>query len=682
MIKRIFIYILLIFSFLIIVFFFKRNLPLLILYKTLFFLIVQQKIEFNFPDHFIKYMFLTGIGLGFIYFFGRIALKKILSIIKERKKIPWEIYFLVGISVAGYLLMFPAIFFYLNRLIIIFILVLVPCILYAWKRKGGKEEETETEETIEDKRGVVFWTGTGLVTLITLLSFYHALFYPETYWDSLIYYLHYGKMTYREHGFPILYCAQVGLGLGANYPHVYHLICATLAILFGQYTDFYGQFLSPFMGLIATILVYRTGKLIFESKEISILVTLIFRSIPFCNVYFTYATDYSFVIAYATAFVYTATQHLKTKKTAYLLLCAVFMATLPNINYLGWIFLPVFILLLIMGYKKENHSRGFFSPVKLLLLIFILGIPWYIRNWIVTGNPVYAFYPQIFDGKHINLQVLASCYKEWSANGIGVPGNTIWERLAKAPKWFFYIWQLNPVLFALTLPGIIYFLLFRNKENIIKTRTGWICLSIFGLGLFYHLFISNLYLYQIVFIIPSMAILGFYAVSDYWDKDKAIRFVTVVLVILIAIVPGVSMSIMGPKLSDTSLIAFRYPGLSKKEFYRLKFPEESRVWEYINQNLHNAVILTHENRYHVFNDDITIRHLDDWDIQPLYNEPDIEKKAKALYEKGIRYYLYIPNEKNHPIVAKLEIPKMIDRGYLHLIFESGDYRLYEFEKPN
>ena len=149
----------------------------------------------------------------------------------------------------------------------------------------------------------------------------------------------------------------------------------------------------------------------------------------------------------------------------------------------------------------ENRNHSFFAP----RLVLGLGIPWYIRNWMVTGNPVYAFFPEIFGGKHINPEVLASCYKEWAANGIGVPGATIFERITNAPKFFFYDWRFAPVLLGLAFPGIVLGLI-KSRQSVdvmLKIQKQFISLILvlLGLGFFYHLIISSLYLYQIIFII-------------------------------------------------------------------------------------------------------------------------------------------------------------------------------------
>ena len=48
------------------------------------------------------------------------------------------------------------------------------------------------------------------------------------------------------------------------------------------------------------------------------------------------------------------------------------------------------------------------------------GSTWHVRNWIVTGNPVYAFFYIIFGGKHINPEVMESAAREWTINGFGI----------------------------------------------------------------------------------------------------------------------------------------------------------------------------------------------------------------------------------------------------------------------
>ncbi|MDI6784075.1 MAG: hypothetical protein QME64_08290 [bacterium] len=568
-----------------------------------------------------------------------------------------------------------------------------------WKKKKEINTERFCQKQDEQILPLLGWnkyfylTCLTLIILITFLTFYHALFYPETYWDSLIYYLHYGKMIYQQQGFPTLVCAQVGLGLGANYPHLYPLIGGTLSLLFGGYSDLFGQFFAPFAGLLATLLVYYLTKSFYaednqHAKLIAIATALLFRSVPLGIAYFTYASDYALVMLFTTGFLYTGFQYIKTKETVYLCLTGLITAFQTHINYLGWLFFPLLILLFFLGKEQGKKALPIFS------ISLLLALPWYIRNWLVTGNPVYAFYPEIFGGKHINPEVLASCYKEWTANSIGVPGVTAVERMLNTPQFLFYDWRFAPILFGFVLPGIV--LLFfngyeRTKDEGRRTKLkfGYLVLILLLFGFFYHLAISSLYLYQIVFIIPAMAILSGYFISSLVGAEniqtlpskgiKWIKGIILIFIIMVGLVPGLAMSIMGHKYANPNLLAFRYPGIEKMRFMELVYGDAVPMWEWINKNLNNIKLLTHDNRYHMYNDDIKIVHLDDWEIQPLYTISDPKEKLGRINQMGIEYYLFIPNERNHPIVEKLGLKELIDKGYLNQIYGIGEHKLYRFD---
>lgn len=229
----------------------------------------------------------------------------------------------------------------------------------------------------------------------------------------------------------------------------------------------------------------------------------------------------------------------------------------------------------------------------------------------------------------------------------------------------------------------------KDEGQKINLKFSYLVLILLLLGFFYHLMISSLYLYQIVFIIPAIAVLSGYFIYSIVTVEKTTLFTSIVskyikniglvLVILVGLIPGLAMSIMGHKIANPNLIAFRYPGIEKMKFMELVYGDAVPMWDWINAHLHNTEILTHDNRYQMYKDDIKIIHLDDWDIQPLYNISDLKEKVKRLQQLGIKYYLFIPNERNHPIVKKLELNELIKDGYLKKIYSVGEHKLYRFD---
>ena len=657
-------------------------------YKKLFLIIYNGDFDLGLPAGFLLDLFLGIITLFLYYWVGKSSLHILSHKMDLKRELSSTLNLPVGMGIIYLIFLLPAITFQLNRPVIISIGALLAVILYRFRVKD-EHEEIKKIVRVESQKNYLYWCASFLLAVIIFLSFYHALLYPESYWDSLIYYLHYGKMTYQQHGFPILYTAQVGLALGANYPHIYHLLCAVPAVLFGHYTDLYGQLLSPVAGLFATILIYQTILILFKNRLTAILSALVFRSIPFVNVYLTYATDYSLVMLYAVGLFYVATAFYRTKHPFFLILAGFLVGILPNINYLGWIFVPLLLLMGIYSYLNSTHPDKLHYKDAMnyvywaLGICFLVGIPWYVRNYFVTGNPVYAFFPGIFGGKRINMEVLKSCFVEWSANGIGVPGKTFLERVINAPGWLFQIWQVNPFFYGIAVPTIGYSLFIYPSEKKEPLKTWFIIstgLMAFG-GILYHLLVSNLYLYQIIFVFPVLVLMGAIILQEAMDYSRYIRNGIYSSIIVMAIIPGISMSLMGPKLMSPGLEAFANPGMKPERFYAMKLGNYENLLEYTNSNLKNSVILTHENRYHLFDDSIQIRHLDDWDIQPLYQEKDSLQIAKTILQKGIGYYLYIPNEQNHPILRKLQIKDMIEKQYLTLIYDAGDYKLYKFNLP-
>src|SRR5690606_30762047 len=106
---------------------------------------------------------------------------------------------------------------------------------------------------------VTFWVFVVLFGLITLFVTLHAVGEPVVYWDSLILYVGYARDIYRQGGFPEKVVGQVGVGLGANYPHLYELLTAQTAAVAGFWNDAFAQLLPPVATTAALVLVYYTA---------------------------------------------------------------------------------------------------------------------------------------------------------------------------------------------------------------------------------------------------------------------------------------------------------------------------------------------------------------------------------------------------------------------------------------
>ncbi|MCD6385379.1 glycosyltransferase family 39 protein [Candidatus Sumerlaeota bacterium] len=571
---------------------------------------------------------------------------------------------------------------------------------------------------------VIYYTVMFVIGLIVVLNFYHALLYPETYWDALIYYMGYGRMTFLQHKFPVKVVAQVGLGLGANYPHLFPLLGATMSTLAGKWANSFSQLIPPVAGLIATILVYHTVARLTGVGLIAALSTLLFRSVPYGIAYFTFASDYAIALLFTSAFLYLALLYIDTRLWGYLVMMTVICAGAVHLNYLMWyLWLGWAVVLVVAHWRAEKQNTTMFQPatlpltrnqyhptlknllssrrfICLLIIAIIVSLVWYVRNIVVTGNPFYAFFPHILGGKNINPEVLKSCFNEWYINGDGIGkfGKGLWEKLRYS--WVFFVtwqhsWKLAPVFMGFGVAGFLIALLeivglihlFPSSTR--KHTHSFLIINtyIFMFLLFYHYCISDIYLYHIVPILVPVAIFSALVLKLLWGRG--VKIIPILFCLYIGIIPGIAMSLMGfkftgiaefagRKVAQSELVALRNPCIPEQMFYRLQYGKDVDMWRYVNTHLKGKKLLTHENRMLVYDPSITFIHLDDWEIQQLYGLKDAEK-LRQLKSMNIHYYLYVPMEDKHPVVKKLGHHRWIrNQKILVPVFRAGRNVLYQF----
>lgn len=629
-------------------------------------------IEIRWPDSFFLNLLRESISLALHGVVGFMFLRLFLRL---PRSIEWIAGIFMGIGLATFILELWAIPFLLDRWTVLLSLLALGLLFYAAKRFWGwAEEEVSVLQELPLARWdkVLFGCAAAILGLITLLSFYHALLFPVDYWDALILYIHYGKMTYQQGGFPVLVCLQVGLGLGANYPHLYPLHQAATAMLFGQWADLYGQLLPPLAGLGSILIAYCLAVRLFRHRLTAVFSTLAFRSVPFVSTYFVWASDYSLVMLYTLLFLLFLEAFVSNSTIRRLFPLLAVAAIFPHINYLGWIVWPPLLLAILWRYPAiaEKSSRGWICIGGWLVFWFGWGLTWYVRNWLVTGNPVYAFFPQIFGGININLEVLESCNLEWMAHGQGAAqfGDTLWQKVVNSLIFFQTDWRFAPWLTGIMLPGLL--LGWKRRQPFFV-----IAAFLFALYFVYQYIISGLYWYHTIAALPILGLFVGRFLSQ--AEGDSIRRGFYYLFLVAALVPGVSVAIMGPKMPSAKLPLFSRPGLSPEEFYlfagRLgKYDyKDAPAWSFVNKNLENgAVILTHDNRYHVYRDDISIVHLDDCGLTPFYGKsyPDVHRE---LLRRSIHYYLYISDEDSHPITARLGHKFYLNNpDYYELLYEA------------
>lgn len=584
-----------------------------------------------------------------------------------------------------------------------------------------------------------------LFALITFFVTLHAIGEPVAYWDSLILYVGYARSMYLEGGFPEKVVGQVGLGLGANYPHLFEVLAAQTAALSGFWSDTFAQLLPPVATAAAMVLVYYAVTELTRERLVGLATAVIVRAVPYGLSYSQFASNYSLAILFTAAFLYLAIKWVRDGLVGYWILMTLVAAGAVHINYLMWGLWPVGALAIWVGtwnrpvteleshsherprHSDQQHGASFDeTPVgepnlldppepiarvvrptlwRLLatkhfwltiIAALVIAAPWYVRNVIVTGNPVYAFYANIFPSKHVNPDVMKSAEQEWLLNGdgLGRVGNTLSEKLSNS--WIYFVtgnqhWKLAPFFIGFVLPGFVTWLTWwilramrRNRTRALATpqvsffRAQLAPAALFLLLWFYAYVIADFYLYQIIIILP---LFGIFAGNTFMlSRGRAPRIILHTLVMIIAIAPGLAMAIMGFKLKKTgvyegmpspqmNVTAIRKLFMNPGVYYRMEFGGDMEMINRVNMLPENTTVLTHENRTLLLDPTLKIINLDDWEVQKAYDKPATER-IRILDSLSIKWYLYVPNETRHVANSWLGMQELIRNGYYEKEYET------------
>lgn len=300
----------------------------------------------------------------------------------------------------GALQLFNQLVFYL--LLVISFLVGLPNLIKLYT-------ELLTMHPLLQKRGYVWIFVTFSLLFLALLLV--TTFSPVIEWDSLSYHLAIPKM-YLQHGgityipfiphsnWPLLIEMLYLLGLG--------LSSAMLAKLIAF------SFLSTLV--LAT---YQFGKRFFN-KPTGIIAATLLVSLPIIN-QFGNETMVDIPLAFfQLVSLYALFQWCGSNKKYWLVLAALFAGFAAASKITGFVFIP--ILLLIILFKtifvdKHSFIKGVYLSVLFGFIAFLFLLPFLIKTFIFTGNPVWPFLYPLLGGKDWSSALIP--YFNYAAHNYG-----------------------------------------------------------------------------------------------------------------------------------------------------------------------------------------------------------------------------------------------------------------------
>jgi len=238
------------------------------------------------------------------------------------------------------------------------------------------------------------------VLVLVVLNFWAMLlcFVPptlQTEWDSLSYHLAVPKLYWMEgriHYIPFTHHAQfpmvaqmlylLGLGLGNLKSAAPAKLCHWLFFVLCQ----------------LTLLCWGTS-VKQRSLRLGLVAAVVFASMPIAFFEATTAYVDLALTAFGLLSLFAIARFNAQPDGRWLIFAGMFAGAAAGTKYTGLLLIGLLVFLGIWAVKRSGEPRwGHLALATFLALV--VASPWYVKNWLWTGNPVFPFAYRVFGGKN------------------------------------------------------------------------------------------------------------------------------------------------------------------------------------------------------------------------------------------------------------------------------------------
>lgn len=447
-----------------------------------------------------------------------------------------------------------------------------------------------------------------IISAYAIVAIYQTVAYPVIEWDALGYGVNYAKIIFDNRKVPLIAGPSIGLEMSANYPPGVQLLAVYFYALAGYPNDFYYRILQPIFGLATMILTYKFTMILIKNRMASLFAVFILASIPIFWQPFiqeSYLMCLTMMVAISAYFFFKASNSNDSDAKKYEIIGTLFCGFSALTSYIG---ILSFGILLLYAVNRRLQAKRL---IHLIVLASIIILPWYMRNFLLLGNPIYPF--------------------------LGV-GNYLDPLLESSTTQHFQNYLKNPLLelisiickvsTCISLMGIAYLLVKRkNFDTVLFLYSLFVSVSIMA---FYVPFSRYL-----IISLPISSVVFCGSIKLLLTKRNLLEHVIAAILIWLIIVSS---------LTVLPYIDFFKPtrAFSDDEWsYLSKVFEEADAWEWINENTPlDARIATYDiKEYYVGRN---VMSLDGCEAIPLYNMSTIEESIDYLKERNVTHILSVP----------------------------------------
>jgi hypothetical protein len=354
----------------------------------------------------------------------------------------------------------------------------------------------------------LFIAACAAVSLTYIVLVFASALAPELAFDSLNVHLPYARESANGHrllfesnnwssmmpALPLMSYVTAFLFAGANLAKLFNTLCFLLC---GGVVYFFARrWWSPLHGIAAAVLFWSCPIALYEATT-----TLI--DLP--------------LTLYSAIAVFSLLEWTRSDDRSFLWLSAVSLGMALGSKYHAayWIF-PFALVMIWRGVERPGASRRetLSLAVRYSIIVAVLFLPWLVRTWYYTGNPVFPIANGYFKSIYFSPEMEAAAKAVYENEGVG----RSWTTLLKLP----WTVTFHPGSFRGTvgigfLPGIA-LALFRRKTPVVR----------FGLILaLLHFYTWALIAQQIRYLLPLVPLLAILSVfgilgdrPDPWSRRQ------------------------------------------------------------------------------------------------------------------------------------------------------------------
>jgi len=511
------------------------------------------------------------------------------------------------------------------------IILAVASVYRKWKTKAIDSLNIRKTSKVQHLR-ILAAVSMILVSVYIIAAIYKSVALPATEWDSLAYGVNYAKIIFEKGSIPLIAGPSIGLEMSASYPPGVQLAAVTLYNFAGAANDLYYRILSPIFGIATIMTTYKFALILSRDKTISIFAVLSLSVVPFFWELFvqeTYFLGLILMMNLSAFFLFKAynSNYAEGRKFEIIgtLLCGFSALT----SYIG---LASFGLLFFYGVNRRVSLKRF---AWLTILFLAVVLPWYARNFLLLGNPIYPF---LGIGEHLDPFLLSSTMQHF-------------QNYATIPiyAWSIVIGKIGATLLALAIAyltfskqkNLLKILPLKLKKILLQNIPSYLQNNFFIIVLSYLLLIGILIMIihlpfprYIIVALPCSAIFFSIIIKSFFTINNLTRAFAVTLISMVAI----SSIVVLPYMNSAKPTA--NPG-DDKWSYLIHVFKEADAWKWINENTPlDARIATYDIKEYYLQRDILL--LDGNESASLYKIDTIEEGIDFLQDKRITYVLSVP----------------------------------------